>query len=718
MRALENKKRETNMGGHYNKEINNFQRGRSNLDRLNRQNQAFQQKNEQRRKAINARAEIIANSKIDNGVSAFGVETFDPKMQAYVQDLEQKYGLTSAESFPQLTEAVIPASLFEEIPETVNTFIKKADFAPALVKKVQTVVEKAAPQGEKSTSTWASNLVRELKAANITVTETFMDRLMDFLGNNKVLRPLTAAMVMMTLALTSCKPIEAGNTNEPQAAETAQIPAEEEGTAVSTNIAPTEESTQAADPGDEENAKATEEAKLSADQLENEINQAGEAANIKVVTSSSFAEELYKLDYISPSTDKDILINESTARPYVRLNLASPYGPAGTLITEGIGGGVLFISGEANNLSDVRIEGAYIAMGTAENGSTWVVDAKTGNWVPQAEGHAETAVAEVKISAEDKAAYTATIERYMPGENVDQIINMIPEAQAILAGGEYNESLSNEERQTLAFAIVAELETQRGVQPLSFEDGGNTYFYNPEQTDILNRWQQSPDNEATQERSTLQLYIPIYKNAETGNIMYYWQGSWSEAQGSGEIDYSHFVNKDNMDDGTIDLSTELFLRQITEQLNIHYIPAICLDDESDEIEVFPFNRKVGDVEGITYFAIFDFLMIDQNNLYGTNIKLVSNGQNVIIAPGERKTTTFASTGHIVEEYDGVFEYGNTYYIAIQPNFEESMQSTNYAQSIVSNYGTIDGIVNGNSYIDETRNNSVILLDPLGIYNPD
>ena len=70
-------------------------------------------------------------------------------MQAYIQDLEQKYGLTSAESFPQLTEAVIPATLFEEIPETVDTFFKKADFAPALVKKVQTVVEKAAPQGEK-----------------------------------------------------------------------------------------------------------------------------------------------------------------------------------------------------------------------------------------------------------------------------------------------------------------------------------------------------------------------------------------------------------------------------------------------------------------------------------------------------------------------------------------------------------------------------------------
>ena len=705
------------MGGHYNKEINNFHKGRNNLDRLNRQNQAFQQRNEQRRKAkIDARAEIIANSQIENGASVFGAKAFNPEMQAYVKGLEQKYGLTSVENFPQLTEAVMPASLFEEIPETVNTFIKKADFAPALVKKVQTVVEKAAPQGEKSTSTWASNLVKELKAANITVTETFMDRLMDFLGNNKVLRPLTAAMVMMTLALTSCKPIEAGNTNEPQAAETAQIPAEEDETAVSTNIAPTEENSQTANPGDEENAKATEEAKLSADQLENEINQAGEAANIEVVTSSSFAEELYKLDYISPSTDKDILINESTARPYVRLNLASPYGPAGTLITEGIGGGVLFISGEANNLSDVRIEGAYIAMGTAENGSTWVVDAETGNWVPQAEGHAE-AVAGVEISAENRAAYTATIEKYIPRANVDQIINMIPEAQAILAGGEYNESLSNEERQTLAFAIVAELETQRGVQPLSFEDGGNTYFYNPEQTDILNRWQQSPDNEATQERATLQLYIPIYKNAETGNIMYYWQGSWSEAPGSGEIDYSHFINKDNMNDGTVNFTQEGLINGFT-NLDLRGIPMICLDDSADEAEVFPILRTVAGRTEITYFARLDFLSLNTDQYYyGVNTKLIVNGSVGVFSPTEEND--FMVNGNSFTDFNGKFQEGLTYYIVASPSHEKLLKALSYAEPVLGDSVNTDNLIsNPESFNQSLSDASFFSTNPIGIYDPN
>ena len=136
------------------------------------------------------------------------------------------------------------------------------------------------------------------------------------------------------------------------------------------------------------------------------------------------------------------MVNTSTGRPYIRLNEASPYGPAGTLITPGINGGVLFISGEANNISDINIDGNYIATGTAENGATWVVDAESGTWMPQSEGQAEQAIGE--ISEEEMASLPveqqqAIIEARFDGGSVYETVILNNETLIFYDGESWKE---------------------------------------------------------------------------------------------------------------------------------------------------------------------------------------------------------------------------------------------------------------------------------------
>ena len=729
MRALENKKRKTNMSGRYNKEINNFHKGRNNLDRLNRQNQAFQQRNEQRKAKIDARAEVIASSQIENGVSVFGAKAFNPEMQAYVKDLEQKYGLQSADSFPQLTEELIPANLFEKIPANVNSFIKKAEFSPALVKKVQTVVEKAAPQGEKSTSSWASNLVKELKAVNITVTETFMDRLMDFLGNTRVLRPLTAAMVMMTLVLTSCSPTEAGNTNEATAAETAQIPAEENETAVSTDVVIIEGETQVADPGDTD-VEATKDALLSQLEIEEMVTESYADQNISATEQevSDLAELLFEVGDISRNTNWDPVRNENTGRDFVRLNDPSVYGEHGVYITRGKNGERVYINGETIGITDldqIDVTGTdYVAVAKNTEGQTVVVDGETFQWVSifegakdqyQASEETETG-SETEVNLENRDAYVATIEKYIPRANVDQIINMIPEAQAILAGGEYDENLSNQERQTLAFAIVAELETQRGVQPLSFESDGKTYFYDSSVESVTQRWIEYPNTDESKELATIKLYVPIYRNKETGNVMYYWNEQWNEAENSSNIDYSMLIDSTNMTNGVIDFSARDF-EPFTNSGEIINIPMICLDDKSNENEVFPFKRSAGGGESIVFFSQIDFMLINPDILYGINTKLVTNGQTPVAYPHKVDAKWFSTIGDYLQFFDGLFKEGSTYYVGAAPNTDEAIKEWDYSSPSTTSNSNIDDFLNNqSSFWSNVQKEAYIQIKPIFFYD--
>jgi len=320
------------------------------------------------------------------------------------------------------------------------------------------------------------------------------------------------------------------------------------------------------------------------------------------------------------------------------------------------------------------------------------------------------------LSDEEIDSYTKTIQKYLPADLTAQILEHIPAARAIISGEPYDDTLSNQERQILAFAIIAELENQRGIQPLFFESDGHTYFYDSTVEDIYSRWVQQPVSRTVEEKATVQLYVPLFPDQNSGDIYYFWEGKWNLAIGSAQIDFAHIIDNNNMYDGTIDFSATDFYPFTKERIIIN-IPMICLDDKKTDIEVFPYNSDIGGSESIVFFSQLDFLLVHPNSLFGLNTKLVVNGQTPVAYPNQKDAVWFSSVYGSLQYFDGLFIADHTYYVGASPETEQTIQEWDYSTSIIYTGSNIDNLfINPDIFWSDNQNSSFIQVMPIFFYD--
>lgn len=729
------------MSGYYNRKESfknrNFRDGSSHLDRLSRQNQRFQKQQEQRKAQIDARAEIISDAGVEEALPA--IKAFSPEMQAYTAELWQKYNLNNNLAKIDIKVADVKLeNLFDEHEEKTTVFARKTNTSKATEQKVRRIIKEASEEGQESTASWFNKILEKLKKENIGITETFMDRAMDFLANNRMLKPATAFAVVFTLILTSCSGIEASEVpNETEPRITAQVPDVEEDV-IYTDLPPAEEIANNEDPGDPtEEARATEEALLSQAELLEMVNSNYEEQNIDATEqeASQLAEMLFAVGDISRNTDWDQERNETSGRDFVRLNEASVYGPYGAYITRGKNGENVYITGQTIGITDMdQIDVTttdYVAVAKNEAGQTMVVDGETFQWVSIFEGakdqyeaptesEAETeneAGAGAELSAEEIAGYDNALEMHWDekASQSSEIYQEMDIARALVNEEiEYNFDWSEKKKENIAFAVAIYQESQRGAVPITYTREGIQNFYNLDVKNAENfegMWEEHESNNTAVKFATDNIYYPT-KFYENGTVAIYHEGRWIRSNGS--FDYEKYIDQSNYTDGTIDFTNERFTKRV-ENGKRKYVPMICIDDEIPEREIVPLEKE----GNIVFYSQFDFALVNPDQFYSVKVKLLSSGTTTIFYPNTTTENDFKSVQYIIRDFDGLLKEGNTYYIAISGDFDFDLEMLNYAKFIIDNHINPNLLFNeDNTFWQNLNHSSIFSVKPLNIYDPN
>lgn len=251
---------------------------------------------------------------------------------------------------------------------------------------------------------------------------------------------------------------------------------------------------------------------------------------------------------------------------------------------------------------------------------------------------------------------------------------------------EYPAELDNSQRAKLALAIAEVLEKRRGEHPMYFMG-----WWEGEQIKVYydSKAQTWTGDESVIENATLPLYIPLYQNTDSGSILYYWQNQWHESLDSAAIDFGHIVRPQELDDGTLDIPSE-FLRRIIDQLQISFVPAIILDDEEAEKEIFPVSRKGMDLEyHISNHIWLDYLLVNPNLMFGVNVKVVTTNMFVYYPGSEDSVSLFETRRTALMDFEGKLKEGHPCYLIAEPSMEEALAGTIYSKEVIFDTANLD-----------------------------
>jgi hypothetical protein len=229
----------------------------------------------------------------------------------------------------------------------------------------------------------------------------------------------------------------------------------------------------------------------------------------------------------------------------------------------------------------------------------------------------------------------------------------------------------------------------------------------------MGRWEVRPESDETRKNATIQFVVPEYRDQD--NIVnIYWNKNWINAHGSNNIDYSHYVNKGNMDDGTIDVnSTMPRVKRLLQEHDATYIPMIAMDTKISDLELFPLNKG----GNLRLYNRIDFVIPDPNDLYSLNVKLVSVGPTQVYYPESSELClTYKSFLYEMSEYfEWAFEKGYTYYIGINPDHDEGMASQPIASEVLNGYDSSNSLLS-ESVWGNMSNTSFMSVLPFSIYD--